>query len=73
MVSAWAVTALPCPHCGGAPEIRHDGQVTIICRRCYDGPGSLIGADGWGRETLAIEDWNEKVEQWIAENAPVTA
>lgn len=68
-----ASAPLPCPHCGGAPEIRRDGQVTIICRGCYDGPGSLMGADGWGREALAVEAWNEKVEQWTAENAPEAA
>jgi Restriction alleviation protein Lar len=65
-----AATPVPCPHCGRFPTIERDGQVTIYCRDCYDGPGSLIGSDGWGRETIAVESWNDKVEQWTAENTP---
>lgn len=57
---------LPCPFCGGEPEIKQTGinQMTVKCRGCLIGieQGVLRFSFEWLREKL-IEKWNKRVAQ----------
>lgn len=61
---------LPCPKCGGAPEVWEDW---CYCYECWDGDPeaeSPLYGSSWGSPKAAIENWNEAVEDWLAEFGP---
>lgn len=62
-------SALPCPECGGTPEIQAEYVgYSVYCRNCYDPTpkdresGPHYEFYGYGKSMNdAIDDWNESV------------
>ena len=60
-----------CPNCKQYPSVMHQTYgITVTCDNCYDGTkSSLIGISSYRKnwentEKLAIESWNEQVEEY---------
>jgi hypothetical protein len=58
-MSAVAIELLPCPFCGGTPQITQDREIFFVrCLKCHGQQGGY--GFGWKKPEAAAEWWNQR-------------